>query len=50
MIRIEYDMKMPESCAECPLIDDEFYYRHGHIEYKSWEVEDIYKCDKTRPE
>ena len=50
MIRIEYDMKMPESCAECPLIDDEFYYCHGHIEYKSWEVEDIYKCDKTRPD
>ena len=50
MIKIEYDMKMPKSCAACPLIDEEFDYCHGHIEYKAWELADLYIQDKVKPD
>lgn len=50
MIQINYNINMPKTCSECPLYDDEFFYCHGHIEYKAWEVEDMVLHDTDRPE
>lgn len=50
MIKINYNIDMPTTCSECPLLDDEFYYCHGRITYKAWEVQDIARHDKSRPE
>ena len=49
MLQINYDMDMPKTCSECPLIDEEFYYCHGRKEYSVWEVQDIYRHDLDRP-
>ena len=49
MLQINYDMNMPKTCSECPLVDEEFYYCHGHKEYNVWEVQDIYRYDLDRP-
>lgn len=41
MIRIEYDIELPKNCFDCPLLDDEFNYCHGHVkENKAWELDD----------
>ena len=41
MLQITYDIKMPNNCVCCPLMDDEFDYCHGHIaDNCAWELTD----------
>jgi len=47
MIRIDLDIKMPDSCDDCPLQDEEFYYCHGRLCSAAWECSDY---RNTRPE
>lgn len=49
MIQINFDMKMPKTCSECPLYDEEFYYCHERIVYQAYEVQDMVRHDKDRP-
>ena len=50
MIKIEFNMNMPKTCQDCPLFDKEFYYCHGRLQYTTWEVQDIYKHNLSRPD
>jgi len=47
MIRIELDIKLPQSCEDCPFQDEEFHYCHGKLCNLAWECDD-YK--EARPE
>ncbi len=47
MIQINLDIKMPRSCKDCPLRDEEFHYCHGCLCSLAWEC-DNYK--EARPE
>lgn len=47
MIRIDFDIDMPQSCDYCPLLDEEFHYCHGRLCSTAWECDD-YKT--KRPE
>ena len=42
MIKIEFDINMPDSCDICPLQDDEFNYCHGHLPAQAWELTENY--------
>lgn len=42
MIQLNYDISMPESCFNCPLVDEEFHYCHGRLCSTAWEC-DAYK-------
>ena len=47
MIRIDFDIEMPQSCDDCPLQDEEFHYCHGRLCSAAWEC-DEYK--EKRPQ
>ena len=46
MIQINYDMKMPDNCWDCPLVDEEFNCCHGHNQYIAWELDKYNKGGK----
>lgn len=48
MIKIEFDINMPDNCDTCPLQDEEFIYCHGHIPAQAWELVENYieGCNK----
>ena len=49
MVKITYNMGMPENCYSCPLMDEEFYYCHGKIGSKAWELKGISRFEPSRP-
>ena len=50
MIRIEFDINMPNSCDACPLQDEEFNYCHGHLPALAWELTDNYIQGRKKPD
>ena len=49
MIRIEFNIDMPNSCDACPLQDEEFNYCHGHFPAQAWELEDNHVQEYKKP-